>query len=743
MNIRTRLLFLVLFAVLVPAIFVGLRVVQDRNSDIAEATRYVGLIARNVASDLDEKIRGTAQLLYGITSASALQARETALCSEYLMTVRDTYPQYVSIVASEADGAVSCSSLGIERSMNLSDSNYFKKVMAGAEGPILEPLFGRVSNRPVLMVGFPVRHLDNSLRFLIVAGLDLAKFAQLDLAEKSVVPGMEILLVENNGNVLVWDTRDANKKVGSNISDSPLFKFAVDNLAGAVAEIRWNGQDDHVWAVAPVSSPRDPGLRILVGVPKASLTAPFNRRLAADLTILAVVAVSLVVLASLFAEFTLRRPIGSTVRMATRLAGGDLNARIPGPLPRGEIGDLMSALNDAANSIQKHREQISDLDGRLRQAQKMEAIGQLTGGIAHDFNNLLTVIVGNSELLKEHLEHDPAGLDLAEITESAALRGSDLTRSLLAFARRQSLMPQVTDVNELLTNMIGLLRRSLGEHIECRLALDPTVWLAMIDRTQLTTAILNLAVNARDAMPQGGRLILETAKVKFDGVYAERQQEVRPGDYVMIAVTDTGTGMSPEILAQVFDPFFTTKNVGKGSGLGLSMVYGFVKQSAGHINIYSEDGHGTTVKLYLPRSDETGREIMGSDMDKAPQGGTERILVVEDDELVRGYVQSQLARFGYRVHAVINGVEALAVLRSDEEIDLLFTDIVMPGGISGVDLAEQARILRPGLKILFTSGYTESVVHDDARFGTKVHLLNKPYRRQDLAEKLRLALSGE
>ena len=746
MNIRTRLLLLVLFAVLAPAIFVAIRVNQDRNADIADATRYVGLVARDIAQGLDEKILGTAQLHYGLVASYALQSRRTAMCSDYLGSVRDAYPQFVSILTAEPDGSISCNSLATApgATNSVADRTYFMKALTGDEGPILEPVFGRISGRAVLQIGFPARYYDRTLRFLAIAGLDLAKFAELDPAEQGILPGLEVLFLGNDGTVLVWNgPGSATERAGTNIRETPLFRLAADNPGGAINELHWDGYDDHVWAVAPRTVERDPGFRILVGVARSTLTAPANRRLAADMTILMIAALFLIVAANMFAEFSVHRPLGRVVQMASRLASGDLTARIAEPLPRGEIGDLMKTMNNTAESIQTHRAEIVDLDGRLRQSQKMEAIGQLTGGIAHDFNNLLTVILGNSELLKEHLAGDREGFELATVSEAAALRGSDLTKSLLAFARRQSLAPQVTDVNELLQGMFNLLRRSLGERIDCRLALASNLWLAIIDRTQLTTALLNLAVNARDAMMNGGRLTLETANVKFDEVYVERQQDVRTGDYIMIAVSDSGTGMAPDVLARAIEPFFTTKEVGKGSGLGLSMVYGFVKQSGGHVNIYSEQGRGTTIKLYLPRSDETGQKIMTSESEKTPLGGSERILVVEDDELVRGYVQSQLTRFGYRVHAVTNALDALEILKSEEEIDLLFTDIVMPGGLSGLDLAEQGRILRPELKVLFTSGYTETIVHDDARFGAKTHLLNKPYRRTDLAEKLRLALKGE
>ncbi|MFN3324403.1 MAG: PAS domain-containing protein [Bryobacteraceae bacterium] len=379
-------------------------------------------------------------------------------------------------------------------------------------------------------------------------------------------------------------------------------------------------------------------------------------------------------------------------------------------------------------------------DEQIRQAQRLEAVGKLTGGVAHDFNNLLTVILGNSELLVNCLKDEPRMRGLAEITMNAAEKGAELTGRLLAFARRQALDPEVIDINRLVSGMDGLLRRTLGEHIDIELVRGGGLWNALADRSQLENAILNLCINARDAMPDGGRLTIETANAHLDANYALAHPEVSAGQYVMIAVSDTGVGMSPEVQARAFEPFFTTKPVGQGSGLGLSMVYGFVKQSRGHIKIYSELGQGTTIKLYLPR---VQAEKEHRPMKRAPERlakGAERILVVEDDDLVREYVADQLDSLGYHVVTAVNGPDALELLKSGEEFDLLFTDIVIPGGMSGRVLADEAKKLRPNLPILFTSGYTENAIIHHGRLDPGVHLLHKPYRREDLAAKIRLVL---
>jgi PAS domain S-box-containing protein len=377
---------------------------------------------------------------------------------------------------------------------------------------------------------------------------------------------------------------------------------------------------------------------------------------------------------------------------------------------------------------------------RIRQAEKMEAVGQLTGGIAHDFNNILTVITGTIEILADAVAKEPELVAIAKMIDEAASRGADLTRHLLAFARKQPLQPRETDLNTLIIETAKLLRPTLGEQIEIESIFEDESCPATVDANQLATALLNLAINARDAMPDGGKLILETRSAVLDENYASVHSEVRAGRYALIAVSDTGTGIPAGILDKVFDPFFTSKAPGKGTGLGLSMVYGFVKQSAGHIKIYSEEGHGTTIKIYLPPG--TGASL-APEAATAPAipGGHETILVVEDDKLVRDSVLTQLRSLGYVTLEAANGAEALAVIEAGHQFDLLFTDVIMPGAMNGRQLADEVQKSKPGLKVLFTSGYTENAIIHHGRLDTGVLLLAKPYRKSDMAGMIRKALA--
>ena len=380
------------------------------------------------------------------------------------------------------------------------------------------------------------------------------------------------------------------------------------------------------------------------------------------------------------------------------------------------------------------------MEEELRQAQKMEAVGQLTGGIAHDFNNLLTVITGNLEMLDASV--DSAGQhELVREAQDAADDGAKLTGQLLAFGRRQPLNPKLADVGQIVSNFSDLLRRTLGEAIELRMIVTGPPNQAVVDASQLQNALLNLAINARDAMPRGGRLTIEISQTRLDADYAQMYPEVRTGRYVLIAITDTGAGMSEEVRQRAFDPFFTTKPAGVGSGLGLSMVYGFVKQSGGNIQIYSELGRGTSVRIFLPFAEaerEGERQMTSGAQSTASPRGSETILVVEDDARVRRVAVARLRGLGYQVIEAENGAAGLATLSIHPEIAMIFTDVVMPGGMSGDELVEAALAVRPDIKILFTSGYAEPEI---AKQGMGAGAwLKKPYSAADLANKIREVL---
>jgi signal transduction histidine kinase/ActR/RegA family two-component response regulator len=399
--------------------------------------------------------------------------------------------------------------------------------------------------------------------------------------------------------------------------------------------------------------------------------------------------------------------------------------------PSGERREFVGTIRDISER--------KTLERQLQQAQKMEAVGQLTGGVAHDFNNLLAVILGNLDMLQEAVD-DPKIRALADAAMRATQRGSELTQRLLAFSRRQMLQPEIIDINVLVSGMVDLLARAIGEDIQVRTDLSPVSLCAKVDPGQLENSLLNLAVNARDAMPDGGALTLETSDVVLDSQYAERSPDVTPGSYVMLAVSDTGTGMPPEVALRAFEPFFTTKEVGKGSGLGLSMVYGFVKQSGGHVTIYSEPGHGTTVKIYFPLVAGESAKPMAVDDANIPLGQGETVLVVEDDPDVRDLAIALLRQLGYTVIEASDGHKALALLADNPEIDLLLSDIVLPRGMSGAALAERVHKKRPNMPVLYMSGYAADSVIKRGIIDRGAKLISKPFRKAEIARKVHQAL---
>jgi PAS domain S-box-containing protein len=410
---------------------------------------------------------------------------------------------------------------------------------------------------------------------------------------------------------------------------------------------------------------------------------------------------------------------------------------------------VINAIRDASGRLLGFAKVTRDItekkaaEEQLRQAQKMEAVGQLTGGVAHDFNNLLTVIMGNLENLARILPPAPSTQRIIAAALRAASRAAMLTHRLLAFSRRQPLTPEVLSANKLVAGISELLRRTLGESILIETVLAGGLWPTLADGNQLENALINLAINGRDAMPEGGKLTIETANTHLDEAYARMHEEVQPGQYVGIFVTDTGVGMARETVAHAFEPFFTTKEIGQGTGLGLSQVYGFIKQSGGHVKIYSEVGEGTTVKLYLPR--HRGAENVIDERPEAyqpPRGRSELVLVVEDDPDVRDYTVEMVGDLGYSVLSAPDGASALRLLDSHRQVSLLFTDVGLPGGMNGRQLAEQALRRQPRLKVLYTTGYARNAIVNRGRLDPAVEVVFKPFTYSDLATKIRHVLEG-
>ena len=740
MSIRSRLLLLTLLATLLPALLGLARFLQARDATIEADTALLAQLAQQHADMLNERVQGTAQLLYGLARAGDLLApADRAACSAFLSQVREAYPQYTGILTIRPDGRLFCDSLRSGRELDLRDRAYFKAASALAQGVVLEPAFGRLTGTAVLQVAHPVRSARGDLQFVLLASLNLQK-----LVENQALPlaGAHLLLISAQGQVLARSrVADGGAAAGASLAGSPLMQFIQAGTGSRTTQVNDAAGQPQVWAHADTPGMRLARLHVVTGVPKRALVQEADRRFRQDLALLGGAALALFMAVWLLAEMSLRRQVMRITQMANRLAAGDLGARIALPLPRGELGGLMAVLNQTAQALEQQRRAIADLDARLQHSQRMESLGQLTGGIAHDFNNLLTVVSGNAELLLEDETAPAAQRPLLQMIEAAAQRGAALTQRLLAFARKQALDPKPLDLNRLMADLDPLLRRTLGESIQIELALADGLWPALVDPGQLENAVLNLCLNARDAMPEGGPLTLATANLHLDGAAAASQGDLLPGDYVVLTVSDAGQGIAPEHLPRVIEPFFTTKPKGRGTGLGLSMVYGFVKQSAGHLAIDSQPGQGTRVTLCLPRAGALAvSDAPGAAIATGAASGIETILLVEDDDAVRQVALTALQSFGYTVLAAANGPAALALLAQRPDIDLLFTDVVMPG-MNGRALADAARQIRPGLRVLYTSGYTEDAIVHHGRLDADALLLGKPYRRSELASAIRKALA--
>ncbi len=630
-------------------------------------------------------------------------------------------------------------------------------------------VIGATAGEPIIVITLPVT-LNGQVTYLLSASLNSDRLSQI-LREQGVPQDWIIAAVDRRGTIIARNV-ETERFVGQ-----PATADLQANTGGQ--EGVWTGTArDGTPVIAGYARSRVSDWRLAVGGPISSVRAPIAFSLQ-YLLLIGIVGVVASVLLALWLARLVSRPLAALASGSGRLVHGEglppVGSRVS------EIARLEQSLGAAALAIAERRrerdraladvqalnqtlearvaERTAELstantalreemagrartEAQLRQLQKMEAVGQLTGGIAHDFNNMLAVIISSLNLLQRRLARGETDVGrLADAALEGAQRAASLTQRLLAFSRQQALSPAVIDVNRLVGTMSEMLSRTLGETVRLETVLAGGLWKAHVDPGQLESAILNLAVNARDAMPEGGRLTIETANAYLDDGYVATHADVVPGQYVLIAVTDTGTGMDADVLAKAFEPFFTTKPVGRGTGLGLSQVYGFVKQSGGHIKIYSEPGHGTTMKLYLPRHQMDGEPAALPILPSGTSTGTETVLVVEDDDRVRMTTVEALVDLGYTVLAADGAAAALTLIETRPEIALLFTDIVMPE-VNGRKLADAALKLRPDLKVLFTTGYTRNAVVHNGVLDHGVELLGKPFTIQQLAAKVRHVLDG-
>ncbi|MDI4237372.1 MULTISPECIES: ATP-binding protein [unclassified Bradyrhizobium] len=722
-SLLSRLFALVAVAIL-PAI-----AIQAYNEIDLRRTRQVEVqdevlgLAKLAAAEQQQIVLGVRQAMTALSELPAIKEKDVQGCNAYLSRIKQRYPEFIVFIVVDINGNSFCDSTREHKPSTAAGRAYFASVVKTGQFTVGEFAVGRTTGRNVLQFALPFYDDQDRMGGIVVAALSLDWLADY-IAKKGVPTGAALAITDRNGICLARYPDNAlfvGKKLPAG-KDPTLSNGTVEDMVNI----------DGVRRIVGFAAVGE-DLLVSYGLGKAQTFTKIEHRTQRDVLFIFMGALVVLILTAWGAQRFIQRPFAQLVDAANRWRLGEFGRRldIPG---NSEIARVARAFNAMADAL-KHREhELSEAREQFHQSQKMESVGQLTGGVAHDFNNLLTVVSANLELIE-------AGDDIGKIRHFAAAarravdRGAKLTAQLLAFSRRQILNPRPVNTNQLVSEFQGIIRKAVGEACRVKVWTSEGLWLCHVDPARLETALLNLALNARDAMPNGGVLDIEMKNVVVgEGAVAG----CLPGSYVRLSVRDTGSGMPPEVRNRVFEPFFTTKEVGKGSGLGLSMVYGFVRQSGGHIAVESALGKGTTVSLYLPRATQTPSVELDDVRSQAFPAGSERVLVVEDNDDLLDLTSAMLTRSGYQVRCARNGTEALRLLRS-EEFDLLLSDIVMPNGINGIEVAREARKLNKGIKILLASGYAGDALDRHQAVG-EFPIIDKPFRMSELAARLRSIL---
>jgi signal transduction histidine kinase/CheY-like chemotaxis protein len=768
-----------LFALVLAAMFPALAIqayndIAGRESREAEVREDALRLAQFASGELDRIVESGRAVLAALANLPAARDLNGVDCSDYVASLQKSFPQYAVIGALDLSGHPFCSSKSIPAGSTAADREFFQKARDTGRFTVGQYLIGRIIKKPVLPMGLPFFDRSNHIAGVVYISLDLEWPAQYFAETRPFSQKTALVITDRYGTILARIPDNWNY---AGKSFRPEFSAELDAQKPGTADIvAVDGKVRIVGFVPASASPS--GLYVGVGMAKADAFAGIDDATQFGFLLIGIGLATGLTLAWLGGHYFISRPIDLLTQTAAQWGMGNFAARTrlgPGRSELTRLGqtfdtmaeELLHRQQENANLLETLENRVaertavlertnlelrSEMERReraedtLRHVQKIEALGQLTGGVAHDFNNILQVILASLDTVLRRLERNGSvtrgdGGDQIKAAIRSAERAAVLTQQLLAFARRQPLAPETVDLNRLVQGMSELLRRTLGEIIEIETVLAGGLWPVSVDVSQLESAIINLAVNARDAMLNGGKLTIETANTFLDESYANAHDEVRAGQYVQLAISDSGVGMSKEVLEQAFDPFFTTKEIGQGTGLGLSQVYGFIKQSGGHVKIYSEPGDGTTGKMYLPRLvADTDGTVARRDEAAAAGNESEVILVVEDEEDVRAATVMMLRDLGYCVIEAADGPAALRLLADHDDVRLLFTDIGLPGGLTGRQLADQVAALRPGLRVLYTTGYARNAVVHHRVFDPGVELLVKPFTYAALASRMRALL---
>ncbi len=741
LSIHSCITALVVCTVLPFMMFSGMLVHRSAIDEQKQIAQTLRTAARSAADDIGRMVSGMQLLALALADSKLLQTGD--LAAFQLQASRLVQRHNLTTVLYDTTGQQLLNTSVPFGNALPADRATVNQVLGTAQSDISDLTKDALTGKPIVRIAVPVMR-DGKLVYVLAVQISNAIAAVM--AEQVILPEQTLGLLDRQG-AIIYRTRDPEQYIGLKAPLDVLDQIDSRDEGSLLSSSR-TGVPNYI-AFSRVKLTR---WVLATSIPRHVLFAPVTQ----SLLRLSALAAGTLLLAGFIAWIigrAIARPVTGLSRLAKAL-GDDGPAEPPAPTRIREVDAVAQSMLAAAVSLRQQTEQRAtaitalgqategrqSVERQLVQSQKMEAVGQLTGGLAHDFNNLLGVVIGNLDLLRERCAIAPDGDELASDALEAALRGAELTRLMLAFARRQPLMPERCDINHIISTTVDLLRRTLGEDMLIDLQLANDVWPVLIDRVQLEAAITNLANNARHAMPRGGQLSIITRNMHLDEDYAAAHAELVPGDYVSIEVSDTGTGIAPKLIDHIFVPFFTTKEPGQGTGLGLSMVFGFLKQSGGHINVYSELDHGTTFRLYLPPTKEAAATEPTAAQPPPQSGRNETILAVEDSYGLRQVLARQLTGAGYHVLEASNGRAALDLVETHGSIDLLLTDIVMPGGMNGHELARVAVQLRPNLKTLLTTGFSDTA-NAGAVAPSHIRILHKPYRKDELLRLVHEALN--
>jgi signal transduction histidine kinase len=730
------------FATVLPfLVFSGLLVYRAATTEQSLMTRSMREAADIAADSINRRVLTLASLAESIADARTLQVGDLPMFRNRWS--RQVQRDGMNLVLYDPAGQQLINTAVPEGTPLPSDPDAIKRVLVTGEMEITGLTVTAPSGKYDVSINVPVRRDD---KIVFVLSLQILNVISSVIGEQTREERGTTLF--DRQQLVIYRARGVDRFIGSTASR----EFAIATEGRDTGSYLTRSLENVPIYVA-FARVETTGWIVTISVPKEVLFSIATHSLYRLMTL----GICMLILGAI-AAWAIGNSIAGSVSRLSRLAtsiGSDMSGEKPLVTNIREVNEVASSIQAAAETLQlqaRQRERVTialqaEIERRQRteqqliQAQKMEALGQLTGGIAHDFNNLLGIIVGSLDILRGHWEGDPKGRQFAEEALKAAMHGSELITQMLAFARRQPLVPKRCDLNQVIGDFSRLLTRTVGEDIVLDLHLTPGVWPVLVDRVQLEAAIANLTTNARHAMPGGGVVTISTSNTTLDEAYAATHVDVTPGDYVLIEVRDTGVGIPPEILNRIFEPFFTTKEPGQGTGLGLSMVFGFLKQSGGHISVESEPGKGTTFRLYLPPHRLVEEPEPPSAAPRSGPSRNETILIVEDNTALRQVLTSQLSDGGYKVLTAADGNAALDLISREQVIDLVLTDIIMPGGMNGHELARLATHLRPNLKIILMSGYSGEAARPTP--GTAgLPFLRKPYRREELLDLVRKTLNA-